>query len=159
MYLKHQSIFPLTWVDAVVFDSDGISMLVSDAQPVVWCIVKNISRDPTGAFSVTLCDGRVISNRSGTCGFGQRTSPQFSVGIPVFTESHYSRTNVDDLITWTADIAEVISLISRTTLVKFLCTCGCRKYVTLLSRHLDSTSKKIYYFVCAQWTKQVQRIK
>lgn len=82
--------FPLTWIDAVVDDTDGVSMLVSVAQPFVRCIVKNISRDPTGAFTVALCDDRMVSNVSGTCGSAQRTSPRFFVGIPFHTESDYS---------------------------------------------------------------------
>ena len=135
----HKSTFPLTRVDTVIDDSDGVSVLVSVTQPVERCVVKNVSRDPTRAFSATFYDGAVISNYSGARRSGQRTSPWFSVGkpIPSLTESDYSWTNVDNLITSTTDITEVVRLVSRTTLVKLFSSC--RKYAILLLRHLQSS--------------------
>ena len=103
-------------------------------------ILMNVIRNPTRAASVTILDPRININISQACRTHQRTSPWILVRIPFRTESYYSWTNVDDLITWTLINNCVLEGSNISTLMKFFSTCNNTKMwvrLTLLSRYFQ----------------------
>jgi len=95
-------------------------------------------RDPTGLASMTTYNGWMISNWSHTYPIQHRTVGFHIIQIHFATDSDFSWTNVDDLITWTITNFELIRSSIRTTSIYLFSTCRCKKCYILLSRRVSA---------------------